>query len=158
MVGRYVETIGLALPGLIANKLQSAANTACPAGSFTSVLQGTLVKVPDSGLYSSFFYGALWIQLGATAPTALAWQSKSTSGNTDAHSVPPSLLVNSALIVIPVFSLLTFNNPATQPNIMINPGQTFEIDVNPTAQAVTVLSGPGPVGSAVLSMTFRNID
>lgn len=107
-------------------------DVACPAGSETNVLSGT-VTVPTPGANFAVVSDVMGVVvLGATPPTAMVIAARQGAGaDYDTWTIPPSALVANAILQVYPTLAGTFGKNA------LAAGATINITVNPTGQAVT---------------------
>jgi hypothetical protein len=124
----------------------ATSNVSCPAGVETNVLQATLSSTTQGLDVYLECAAEMVITLGATAPTALAINTRLGSGpDTDIFTVPPILLVaNTTLVLSPVF-VIGLNR------VYFSPPIQFFVSVTPTGQAVTVQAQSRAVWSLFIS-------
>lgn len=120
---------------------QAGADVTCAAGAATTALSvggvSTAVIAGNVGSWLAKVHGVIFIDLGATAPSAMVISYATTAGTAiDSITVPASQLVNSAHLQIPIFLLDVAS--ATK---WLGSGATPLIQVNPTGQAVTAKLG-----------------
>lgn len=120
---------------------QAGADVSCPAATNTTALSvgGTTNQVnsPNVGSWIGRVWGVLFVDLGATPPTALSVFYATTAGTAiQSIAVPASQLVASAHLQIALAFLDSASATKWNPN-----SATPLIQVNPTAQTVTAKLG-----------------
>ena len=146
---------GSDLTGIPTTKLTptGAADVTCTAGAFVSCLSvggaATALVQATSQDFIAAIRGVMVFTLGATAPTALQIIYATTAGTAiDTYTVTPTLLVNSAVIVIPIFLL-----GAASSTLFGGSGATPLVQAKATTTACTMTA----VGSvALFSMGLGN--
>jgi hypothetical protein len=113
-------------------------DAAVPAGGKTTVLSygsSPLLFVMAGGGFYLLAHLTLEITLGATAPSAIVvtLDLPTAGANQDTYTVTPSVLANSATILVSTTLFV-----ATSGTIWFPTGDNPTITVNPTGQAVTV--------------------
>jgi hypothetical protein len=121
-----------------------ASNTACPAGAETNVLSATLAAV-SPGIYYPVMIGAIYITLGATAPSQILIGGRIGAGADFQQLGAPAEIFTPNLTYLQSFCM--FGTPSD--TIWRGAGATVNISLNPTGQAVTAASG-GSYGQVFL--------
>lgn len=136
--GYYSGALGGALPGATVGAQGSqAADLNCPAGVETVTGISSPLLLNEDGNYVIAMGCCLAIQLGAAAPTALAIGLNGPAllgGSFDILNVPPSRLVNNALLPLDL-TLLVGDEAVARGTYPLF------LEIHPTAQAVTLKAG-----------------
>ena len=136
--GRYLDNVGLALPGAYGASFSFGSDVAVStSGSNVGFTSPPAAR--DAGSYRFHVVGVLFIALGATAPSALTVGAALAPTIT----VPAALLVANATIALPI-GLSGFDTVLA--GQQLGPAQ---VAVNPTGQGVTVKAG------SVLNYTYE---
>lgn len=144
--GRYMDTLGLSLPGAYFGG-GLIANTACPAGVFTQFI-GISMQTPlpsDDGTYIGLVDLVLDMQSGATPPTALQFRVSWSFGAPVTTTYPP-FLIGGGAIHWPLILPLWVNLGA----IVLSPltGFTVALACNPTTNPITISPNGDSLASA----------
>jgi hypothetical protein len=125
-------------------------DVACPLGVETNVMASPNLVAISNGYFYVGCVGAIYIQLGATAPTNLVVAARINNGADIVQAgTSGALLVANALVQFPVFLFGGASQTAWQ-----GLGSPVQISVNPNTQPVTVRAS----GSVVWITLYRAPD
>lgn len=115
---------------------QAATNITCPPGVETTVIASPALIATSQGYFLAQVSGQLYINMGATPPTALTVAYKLGAGSDSAsYPIPGQYLTANGNIIVPISFLTLYFSTAWQ-----TPGTVINITLNPTAQQVIVFN------------------
>jgi hypothetical protein len=134
-VGANLYGVSNPAPLLFYTTLISGANTNCPAGTETNLLQTPLIIAPSSGAFYPVAWVNLTVTVGGTSPTLVTLGHRINGGaDLGTFNVNTSLFVAGATVTFTWYAI----GPASR-TLWVAPGSQYQISLNPTAQAVTAI-------------------